>query len=464
MTMLERLPPEADKDLVREWCDRGAIESVLVGGADTNGIFRAKRLSVERFLSVLSTGLPISVEIFALDPAGEFVRPQEPRRSSLLPTADSGFPDVRAIPDPTTLRVAPWDDHLAVALVSFAESGVQLRIDPRGVLVRCVDALRERGYQPVAGFEFEFYLLAESEATLSERGFTRLTPVMEGSRTFQVSTQLAMDALAGAEIRERLVRSGSNLWADHVEEGPGQLEITVAPAPILQAADAALIHRVAVHEIARQQGYMATFMSKPHESWAGSSGHIHMSLEQKGSPGYQSSEGQLSAPLRWFIGGTLATLSDCSAFQAPTVNSYKRLQPGSWAGTTRTWGFDNRTVSVRVPYGDVSDCRVELRRPGSDVNPYLAAASAVAAGTFGIAKEIEPPPPTYGNAEEGAAMDLMLPGSLEEALEILERSAFAREYFGTDYVDYYVEHRRHEVEEYRRAVTNWEVRRYVSSI
>ena len=147
---------------------------------------------------------------------------------------------------------------------------------------------------------------------------------------------------------------------------------------------------------------------------------------------------------------------------APTVNSYKRLQAGSWAPTALAWSPDNRTAGFRI-VGTGPSLRVECRIPGADVNPYLAYSAVIASGLAGIENQIEPPPAFIGDVY-GASDDLMLPGSLQDAVSGFEKSELARSAFGEDVVAHYTHFFRTEAEAYRQAVTDWERIRYFERI
>jgi glutamine synthetase len=148
---------------------------------------------------------------------------------------------------------------------------------------------------------------------------------------------------------------------------------------------------------------------------------------------------------------------------APNVNSYKRFVAGSWAPTTVTWGFENRTAAVRVIGGSPSATRIETRVPGADVNAYLGFAATIAGGLYGIAQGLQPPPPISGDAYKTTEAP-GLPRSLHEAVEAFAASAVAREYFGDPFVDHYTAMRRWEVDQHNRAVSDWERARYFEQV
>ena len=152
-------------------------------------------------------------------------------------------------------------------------------------------------------------------------------------------------------------------------------------------------------------------------------------------------------------------MAELTAIFAPTPNSYRRFVPHSWAGTTATWGVDNRSAGLRV----IDATRVEHRQAGADANPYLAVAAALAAGLDGVERECEPPPPVDGDVYASGAAPA-LPASLGEATDLLERSALARDWLGDDVVDHCVAMRRDELAAQAAAVTDWETARYLESL
>ncbi|HET7898395.1 MAG TPA: glutamine synthetase, partial [Flavisolibacter sp.] len=144
---------------------------------------------------------------------------------------------------------------------------------------------------------------------------------------------------------------------------------------------------------------------------------------------------------------------------APTINSYKRLVEGAWAPTTLTWGFDNRTVALRVLAGSKKACRLETRVIGADVNPYLAMAGCLAAGLYGIKHNLElKQPATIGNGYLDFSGGT-LPRTLEQATAAMKTSAVAKEILGEGFVDHFVQTREWEWRQHLKAVTDWEYKR-----
>jgi glutamine synthetase len=166
--------------------------------------------------------------------------------------------------------------------------------------------------------------------------------------------------------------------------------------------------------------------------------------------------------MRYYIGGLIAFLPEFMAMMAPSINSYKRTVPGTWAPVNATWGSDTRTTAVRAIPGSDKSTRIELRLPAADMNPYLAMAASLAAGLEGIERKLEPPEPVAnGYTAQGSAP---LPRDLAGATEKLRRSQTARKWFGDEFVEHYAATRDWEIRQYQRHVTDWELARYFEAI
>jgi len=196
-------------------------------------------------------------------------------------------------------------------------------------------------------------------------------------------------------------------------------------------------------------------MAKPAAERAGSSCHIHLSLWRDGKNVFTKDGDEF----RWFLGGWIAHAAEMMPFYAPTVNSYKRYQAGSWAPTRLAWSYDNRTAGFRVVGVDTAGMRIECRIAGADANPYLALAASLASGLDGIENKIEPPPEFEGDVYT-ARDQPQVPHTLNESIAALESSTFARQVFGDDVVDHYLHFFRTEQRKFDSVVTDWERRRY----
>lgn len=444
------------------------IETVILAGADTHGIMRGKRVPIDQLARLLEHGMALCDVFWVMhvDESDLVVRPEGHR--GYFPTERNGYPDIFARPDVGTVRVVPWHHRTALMLCDWhLHDGAPVPISPRGVLRKVIERARAMGFDAYTALELEFYLLRETSGSLLERRSAELVPLSDRASTYGVAMGSQQEPI-GRTIRESMLAYGLPIEACNPETGPGQFEINLRYAPALEAADDAFLFKTAVKEVAAQQGLMATFMAKPHTEWAGSSCHIHVSLTgEDGRGAFFDADAQhgISATMRHFVGGTLATMAELTALMAPTVNSYRRYGAYSWAATTATWGIDNRSTGVRAVCEGEHGTRVEHRQAGGDVNPYLGAAAALAAGLYGIEHGITPPDLTDTDVyalRPGAVP--ALPRTLHDATERLAASEMAREWLGEDFVSHYVEMKRAELEAQARAVTDWEIARYAEAL
>jgi glutamine synthetase len=209
---------------------------------------------------------------------------------------------------------------------------------------------------------------------------------------------------------------------------------------------------------------MPSFMAKWNDALPGCSGHIHQSLwDRAGKKNLFFDEARphrMSALFEHYLAGQLAALPEILPMFAPTVNSYKRLVEGAWAPTRANWGVDNRTTALRVIPASAKSTRLETRVNGSDSNPYLALAAALASGLYGIKNRLRLPSPPISGSGYGDAVAAALPRDLQEATARFEQSKLATELFGAPFVEHFAATRRWEWRQFAKAVTDWERARY----
>jgi glutamine synthetase len=448
--------------LARQLRQRG-VETVILAGADTHGIMRGKRLPVAELTRAAERGIALCEVIWAL-PLDELEPVQPPpRRAARFPRA--GLPDMLAVPDLETARIVPWHEGTALLLCDFVdEHGSAISLSPRAVLRSVAERGRSMGFEPIVGVELELYLLRETPRSVLAKRPSQLVAVEERPSVYGVVAASRQEPFAGG-VRETLLQYGLAVEACNPEAGPGQLEITLRAAPALRAADEAFLLKSAVKEVAAGQGLLATFMAKPRSDWPGSSCHLHLSLRAGDGDAFHHPADGMSSIMRHFIGGLLSSMAELSALFAPTPNSYRRFAPYSWAGTTATWGIDNRSAGLRAVCRGDGATRVEHRQAGADANPYLAVAAALAAGLDGVQRLREPPPPVDGDVyAQPAGTVPPLPATLAEASDLLERSALARDWLGDDIVEHCVAMQRSELAAQGAAVTDWETARYLEAL
>jgi glutamine synthetase len=442
------------------------IDTVILAGTDTHGIMRGKRVPRHQLQRLLANGMPMCdvFWVMHIDESDLVARPAN--HAGYFPTEKNGYPDILARPDAIGRRV-PWHPNTVLALVDFfGHDNKQLPIDPRGVLKRVVERTRGLGYEPYLALELEFYVLRETSTSLLTRLPSELHPLSGRPSTYGIVKAAELEPMAGL-IRRQALEFGLPIEACNPETGPGQFEITLQYRPALQATDDAALFKTAVKELAAQQGLIATFMAKPRSDWAGNSCHIHLSLrDSAGNPAFfdDTHDHGFSKDMLHFIGGSLSTMAEMSALFGPTINSYHRYTPYSWAATSPTWGIDNRSVGIRAIEESAEGTRIEHRRGGGDANPYLAAAAVLSGGMHGIAKQVDAPLMFIGDVYASQDRVEQLPSSLAEALQLLSRGAVVRDWLGDDFVDHFVAMKHDECRAHAQAVTDWEIRRYLEAL
>lgn len=431
------------------------IDTILVVFPDMYGRLVGKRIVARFFLE--------ESEIHACDYLLACDMDMDPVPGYQFTSWAKGYGDFRPVPDFNTMRVASWQEKTALVLcdVYEEESNELVPYAPRGILRRQLARAAERGYTAMGASELELYVFKDSYEDVAKKSFVNLEPIGRVIEDYHILQGTKEEHLVGA-IRRHLERSGVPVESSKGEWGPGQQEIGLRYAELLEMADRHTIYKHAAKEIAWQMGHAVTFMAKWDERYAGSSCHIHMSLWKDGEPLFRGDDHlgpiQCSPLFRWFLGGWMAHIRELFAFYAPYPSSYKRYVPGSFAPTGIAWSYDNRTAGFRI-VGHGSSLRIECRTAGADANPYLAFAATLAAGLDGIAKQIEPPDSFEGDVY-GALELPQVPHHLREAIDELEKSAFAREAFGDDVIDHYLHFFRTEQRKFDAVITDWERKRY----
>ena len=442
--------------------DKNHLRTVKIGGGDLDGVYRGKRVSAEHFLSAAEgEGFPQCDVIFGWDIQDEVI--------GSLPFSnwEAGFGDIVMRPDLSTFAAVPWEEGCASVICDFyAENGDPLALAPRHVLRRVAEQARTAGYVANMAAELEVRFFREDQESLREKDYSNLRPLNPGLNCYSIH-HASIDEPVIGRVCEMLNAYGIEVEAYNREHGAGMYEINIHYTDALRAADQTMLYKSATKEIAGQMGATPTFMAKYADDLDGCGGHIHQSLwslDGATNVFWGEDDGHhVSSLMRHYVGGVLATLPDFMLMYAPNVNSYKRYVARTWAPTNLTWGVDNRTAALRAIVSSPGAIRIENRAPGADLNPYLAFAATLAGGLRGLEKQLEPPPMVRGSAYK--ALDAApLPNSLPQALETFRSSELARRWFGDEFCNQYLAFREWEVEKHRRAVTDWERRRYFEMV
>lgn len=425
---------------------------------DIDGILRGKYISTEKFLSVLQHEMGFCEVVFGWDANDASYD------NGSFSGWHTGYPDKPVKLDLQTFRKIPWENGVPFFLADF--TGAAAAICPRNVLKRTIEAAATLGFAPYFSQEFEWFNFEETPHSANEKKFSGLRPLSPGMFGYSILRSTYRNDFF-TDLFELLVKFDIPIEGLHTETGPGVLEAAIAYAPILEAADRAVLFKTAVKEIAYKHGVMATFMAKWNESLPGCGGHIHQSLwDAAGHTNtfYDPTDPQgMSATFKSYIAGQLYCLPHILPLIAPNINSFKRLVPGLWAPTTLTWAVDNRTVALRALPGGAKSARLETRVAGSDTNAYLAMAACLASGLYGVKNKLPLQAETTGNGY----LDLshgVLPANLDVATQTMKTSALARDLFGETFVTHFTQTREWECRQHAKAVTDWELKRYFEII
>jgi glutamine synthetase len=449
-----------DAKALEELAHAGEIDTVLCMFTDLQGRFVGKRVLPDFFLEEIlgEEGLHACLYLLAVD------MEMEPLPGYAYASWDTGYGDLRMVPDLSTLRVIPWLEKTALVICDVADeqTGEPVEVAPRQILKHQIERATQAGYTMKTGSELEFYLFKDSFEQLAERGYRDLHPSSSYIMDYHM-LQTTKDEWIIRQIRNGMVGAGIPVEFSKGEFGKGQQEINITYREALECADNHVIYKHGVKEIAAMNGVAASFMAKWSMDEAGSSCHLHSSVwNDDGTESLMWDDvapQHLSDTFRHYLGGLMSTAREMSWMFAPFVNSYKRYQLGSWAPTAIVWSRDNRTCGFRT-VGEHKGFRVENRIPGGDANPYLAFAGTIAGGLHGISNKLEAPEMFVGNAYEAKDVP-RVPSSLHEAIDAFEASDVAREAFG----DFVFEHllntaRQEQITFDNNCVTDWELARY----
>ena len=451
-------------DALRESVDAGEIDTVVVAITDMQGRLQGKRFHARFFLDeVVAHNTEACAYLLAVDTEMNTVDGYQ------LASWETGYGDFMLVPDMATLRPVPWQPGTVLLLADLAglegtpgAENAPVRVSPRQMLRAQLDRAAALGWTALAGTELEFVVFEGSYEQAWDRGYRDLVPANRYNADYSVLGTGRIEPLL-RDIRNSMAGAGLYVESAKGECNLGQHEIAFRYADALTTADQHSIYKTGAKEIAARHGYALTFMAKPNER-EGNSCHIHLSFREADGTPVMAGGGPygLSPTGESIIAGLLAGLRELTLLLAPTINSYKRFAPGSFAPTAVAWGPDNRTCALRL-VGHGPSLRVECRVPGGDVNPYLALAGLVAAAVSGADTGMPLQPPLTGNAYTVKGPP-RVPSSLGEALALWESSELAASAFGEDVVGHYATMARVELEAYGRAVTDWELRRYFERI
>lgn len=420
--------------------------------SDIAGIPRGKILPAEKFIRGTADGalrLPESVLVQTV--TGDFP-------DNVWSIVDPVSRDVRMVPDPGSMRLVPWYDEPTAQVICDVtdHDGTANEIAPRQVLKRVLRAYAERGWRPIVAPELEFYL-----TQINDDPDYPLQPPIGRSRRAETGRQaygieatnefdpIFEDVYDWCEVQEIDIDTLTH------EQGVAQMEINFNHGDPLDLADQAFLFKRTLRQAALKHGIYATFMAKPLQAEPGSAMHIHQSVVDTatGENLFADPDGKNSRLFLAHVAGLQRYLPASMPLLAPNVNSYRRLRRHSDAPINTHWGWENRTVGLRVPESGRADRRVENRVAGADANPYLAIAGTLACGFVGMVDMLEPTDPLETSAYRRAQT---LPRQMPDGLAKLNASRPLKEVLGERFVEVLLAVREAEHEAYQTVISSWE--------
>ncbi len=379
--------------------------------------------------------------------------------------------DMYLKPDLSTYAVLPDGDEKRTARFFcdvYTPDGELFESSPRTVLKRVMEEAKALGFDFRVGPEVEFYLFKRREDG------TITTPEFDTGSYFDSPV-----GDVGSDVRKEVMLALKAFGIDseraHNEVGAGQHEIGFRYDDPLTTADRVVTLKRVIKSVAHKHGLIASFMPKPLFGKAGNGMHVHFSLfDREGEPLFfdPKDKHKLSPLAKSFIAGELAFVKDMCLLLDPTVSSYKRLVAGYEAPVYICWGSRNRSSLVRIPRytkGKKASARAELRCPDPTASPYLAFAAMLKAGLEGIKRDMELMPESEDSVFNKTKEELdrlgidVLPGSLGEAVVLFKKSGLMKDLLGEELFRKFAETKEREAEEYRVAVTDWEIGRYLEA-
>ena len=435
------------------------IEFVDAIFADLHGYIRGKRFPLGEAGKIYTSGVQIPDSSFFLDPHGDSGDPCGRGFSD-------GDPDSTLKPVPGTTCYVPWGagNGAQVLVELYKDDGSSNYVDPRRLAARALEMFDSLGYRLRLAFELEFYLIDEK---LDIRGKPQF-PGFHGDGRGEIQTQVYSlsdldqrhDFLTGVQDACRVQAIPASTTTS--EFSPCQYEINLRHTdnPLSAADHCSLLRRV-VKEIASKAGMKATFMPKPFFDYSGSGMHVHLSMtDRSGGNVFRGDDEYGSSLMKMAIGGLLDSMPDVFTIFAPGRNSFRRFVPDMFVPVNKTWGFNNRSVAIRIPAGPDDGRRLEHRVAGAEANPYLVL-TAILGGIFhGITNGINPgEEKSFVNVS--GEVDESLPLEWEKSISVFEKSEFAERYFGREYVDIYCAVKRDEVIKYREYIADRDYQFYL---
>ncbi len=432
---------------LQSWLREHNISEVECLIPDMTGNARGKIMPAGKFAAEEGMRLPES--LFVQTVTGEWPDDQ----SMVDPTEQ----DMILQPDPHTVRLVPWADEPTAQIIHdcYDQQGNAIDISPRAVLRKVLALYEARRWCPVVAPELEFFLVKKN----TDPDYPLEPPIGRSGRQESARQSFSIDAVNEFDPLLNDIYDYCEMQEIEVdtlvhESGAAQMEINFAHGDPLSLSDQVFLFKRTVREAAIRHGIYATFMAKPMEREPGSSMHIHQSItDAKGDNLFSTESNEYTPAFLGFIAGLQTYLPAAMPFFAPNVNSYRRIARYESAPINTHWGYDNRTVGLRVPMCTPASMRLENRVAGADANPYLAIAASLACGYLGMVNDTRP---TQALQVSGYDLPYGLPRGLEESLRHLTECEPLKGILGERFVRAYTAVKEKEYETFLRVISSWE--------
>jgi glutamine synthetase len=458
--MTQSALPDSDADTLRRLGELEAIDLLI---PDSNGLLRGKRINPGGLEKAYSAGVCLPASIFAADITGN-------TSEGTGLGFEIGDCDLLCRPVAGTLQPVPWTEHASAQLLMemFHEDGQPFAGNPRYLLRNIAGRLADLGIKAVIAVELEFYLL---DNKLDAKGYPQ-APVNAHTGERDATTQVYyiddLDNYQGFIDDVREATRLQHIPADTAvaEYAPGQFEINLTHRDdALAACDDAILLKRSIKALAARHHMQATFMAKPYGQLSGNGMHVHVSLyDRQGNNLLADGEDSAQPPptLCHAIGGLQRTLHDAMLLFAPHANSYRRFQAESFVPLNGCWGYNNRTVALRIPAGEAENTRIEHRVSGADANPYLVTAAILAGIHQGLTQKIACDEPIAGNAY--VQTEAEIPRTWHDAQTVFAQSSWIREYFGEDFQYIFSALKTEEMRVFEQQITPLEYQWYLRTV
>lgn len=444
---------------VEDWlAENPEIETIFACICDLNGVMRGKRVPADQLDKIINGSLRMPLSLLGMDVWGEDIEGNEL-------VFDTG--DADGLCDFTGRALSPvvWTSRPAAfaQLWMREEDGHPFLGDPRRALDAVVDRFKSLGLTPVVATELEFYIVNPSAAVPQPPCSPVTGKQLDSDGALSLDELQHFDAFLN-QVYDVCHSQGIPADSAISENGAGQFEINLLHVDDpLRAADDAVLFKRLVRGLARKHGFAATFMAKPYGDRAGSGMHVHFSLlDEDGNNVFDNGGDEGTEIMRHAVAGVIRTMQENTLVFAPHENSFRRLLPGAHAPASVAWGYENRTVAVRIPGGSHKARRIEHRVAGADANPYLVLSSILGGALLGIEGAWEPPAPVEGDAY---SHDLdTLPPDWASAIEAFQKGPHVEQIYSKRLKRMFVQCKMQELRRFTRHVTEFEYHSYLEVV